>query len=62
MSPLRHSLGDETGVALAEAHRGRTLKSTSLEATMLHQPQAKHAGGAVGGCPGKTSVITTEAV
>ena len=28
---------------------------------MLHQPQAKHAGGAVGGCPGKTSVITTEA-
>ena len=62
----KHSLGYETGVALAEAPRGRTLKATSnlgqrQAVTMLHQPQAKHAGGAVGGCPGKTSVITTEA-
>ena len=34
MSPLRHSLGDETGVALAEAHRGRTLNSTALVVDM----------------------------
>ena len=48
MSSLRHSLGDETGVALAEAHRGRTLKAAfnlgqRQAVTMLHQPQAKHA-------------------
>jgi hypothetical protein len=50
-----------------EAHRGGNLKATfnlgqRQAVTMLHQPQAKHARGAVGGCPGKTSVITTEAV
>ena len=33
---------------------------SSCSQAMLQQPQAKHAGGAVGGCPGKTSVITTE--
>ena len=29
------------------------------DATVLHQPQAKHARGAVGGCAGDTTVITT---
>ena len=59
----------ERRIALAlwgEAHRGGNLKATfnlgqHQAVTMLHQSQAKHAGGAVGGCPGDTSVITTEA-
>ena len=36
MSPLRHSLGDETGVTLAEALRGRTVTTTILDNIDTH--------------------------